>query len=351
MRKKRLEQVEHENTERWLVSYADFITLMFAFFVVMYAISSVNIGKYQIISNTLDSVFHVEATSKKPIQVGDFARSPTVFTGYEAQQGELLNPMQAISDSVELNLDVDDRNVKLRKSKNGIEIELQDNILFNSGEAELRSTANSILRDIARILEPFPNAIAIEGFTDNQPIDNIFYPSNWDLSVARSAAVVRRLTAAGVDPTRLSAIGYGEFQPIATNNNAFGRRQNRRVIIRVLPSEEIRPSLEDEAAEEAEDIVIPAEQFVGPLLPTGWQPPPVVEAVETEIAAPVADPGQQARELQAPTEVLPPQEQTQAEGNANVQQQEQQQQPQSQLRAIPTPGGGVRFVFEDEPTP
>ncbi len=255
-RKKRVE--EHENHERWLVSYADFITLLFAFFVVMYAISSVNEGKYRVLSDTM-----VEAFSE---QLKEIEEMPVPLLTDENQKGELVlrgednglgeagdtpdeNDQQqdvsektASSDAesvdnrlwvVASNLDsslqdfVDKNQVKIQLQGDKIEIQLSSKMLFGSGSARLSANARKAFRDIAIILKPLNNTIHVEGHTDDIPINTLAYPSNWELSAARAASVVEYLTRQGMDPTRLAAIGYGEFRPIIDNDTEEGRRKNR----------------------------------------------------------------------------------------------------------------------------
>lgn len=268
-RKKKHE--EHENHERWLVSYADFITLLFAFFVVMYAISSVNEGKYRVLSDSLVAAFRSSTRSLSPIQQGELARSPItplseqlldrpipnlqqpIFIDVPANvltevvlpeeffepQGEETGPPgrieemaaeieSAMSRMIQQNL------ISIRRNQFYLEIELKSTFLFSSGSAELSIEAEIVLRQIANILAKQPNRIHVEGYTDNLPIQSARYPSNWELSAARAAAVVRLFAARGISPDRMAAIGYGEQRPAESNATEAGRNQNRRVVIVVL---------------------------------------------------------------------------------------------------------------------
>jgi chemotaxis protein MotB len=252
-RKKKPE--EHVNHERWLVSYADFITLLFAFFVVMYSISSVNEGKYRVLSDSISSAFNpTEAGApikfnnplKPPIVSravtsinisSDAAQSQnlSVYGGVEASKKDKIN-LRKIASRVEKSLSplIDKKLVKLKKNDLWIEIEIKSNILFGSGRAALQKKARPVLREVAKVLGDFDNQVQVEGFTDNVPIDTDEFQSNWELSAARAASVVHLFSRSGVKPTRLSAVGYGEFKPIAKNNTAAGRQKNRRVKIIVL---------------------------------------------------------------------------------------------------------------------
>jgi chemotaxis protein MotB len=252
---RRKKQEEPENHERWLVSYADFITLLFAFFVVMYSISSVNEGKYRVLSDAISAAFD-PTQAGLPIQLNNPLRSPiidrNVITrspdpisvrhdypdisgGMRVSQQDKEN-LRKIAARVKRRLLplIDDDLINIKNNDFWIEIEIKSNILFPSGSALLSSGAKPVLRKIAKILSDFDNPIQVEGFTDNIPIDTDVFPSNWELSAARAASVVHLFSQTGVKPQRLSAIGYGEYKPIAANATPAGRRKNRRVNIVVL---------------------------------------------------------------------------------------------------------------------
>ena len=281
-RKKKHE--EHENHERWLVSYADFITLLFAFFVVMYAVSSVNEGKYRVLSDALVSAFRAAPKSMEPIQVGNLAKSPhetdlaqrtnpnalkrpdmlinkpvkdeqeksdkprtkwptqaendaaAAGAGESAGEKQTLHSLNSIAEQIERAMAglIQQNLVKVRRDEFWLEVEINTNILFPSGDAHLQLEAKPILNELAKILRNFENSIKVEGFTDNVPISNMIYPSNWELSAARSASVVNLLMTQGIRPTRMAAIGYGEFYPVVNNDTAEGRNKNRRVVLAIL---------------------------------------------------------------------------------------------------------------------
>ncbi len=273
-RKKRSE--EHENHERWLVSYADFITLLFAFFVVMYSISSVNEGKYRVLSDAIVAAFRDPARSLEPIQVGQLLRSPVqsekpldphnpvikLFkvpmpekpdTGHrENKTPAPAPPEDARLDEASENLAagieksmaelVDQGLIEVRRDKRWIEVEIKSSILFGSGNAELSSQSLPVLRKLARTLQPLRNIIHVEGFTDNVPINTLEFRSNWELSAARAASVVHLFTRLGIDPQRMAAIGYGEYRPVAANTTAQGRARNRRVVLVIMSGTDARIS-------------------------------------------------------------------------------------------------------------
>lgn len=240
---------EPENHERWLVSYADFITLLFAFFVVMYSISSLNEGKYKILSDSLVGVFNQVDRAVKPIPIGEEPPRTTqadVSQFDQSQQSEqAIDPLQSIMQSMQTVFAdlIDSKQITVRGNELWIEIELNSSLLFPSGDALPNDHAFDLLEKVAGILAPFDNPIHVEGFTDNLPINTAKFPTNWELSAARAGSVVRMLAADGVDPSRLAAVGYGEFQPIADNSTAEGRARNRRVILVISRNLDVRRSV------------------------------------------------------------------------------------------------------------
>lgn len=272
-RRKRHE--EHVNHERWLVSYADFITLLFAFFVVMYSISQVNENKYRVLSSTLTEVFNkpqfrldalqaeragatqpvtAAAAMVTPIELPVRVDAPGTAAGESGGEEPVAAPshdaaaeaFHALGDRLQTQLaDLVERGVvTLRGSEEWLEIELPSALLFESGEAELSNRAMLLLGRIATILRGHGYPVRVEGFTDNQPISTGRYPSNWALSAARAAAVVELFIEEGIPPFQLMAAGYGEFQPVADNGSEAGRARNRRVVLMVAKSGRLRPALQ-----------------------------------------------------------------------------------------------------------
>ncbi|MCP8898346.1 flagellar motor protein MotD [Gilvimarinus xylanilyticus] len=241
MRRRRSSELK-VNHERWLVSYADFITLLFAFFVVMYSISQVNEGKYRVLSETLDKAFKSQPQSALPIQTGVPARvsDPGVIDSASAfNSGNLPDLEQEFRESFESLLDSD--LMYISSNELWLQVELRDEILFDSGSAQVSERAQQIFTSVADILRDTPNPIQIEGFTDNLPIRTSQFPSNWELSAARASAIVKWMAAQGVAPTRLAAVGYGEYQPVASNDTPEGRAQNRRVAVMIARDQQARP--------------------------------------------------------------------------------------------------------------
>ncbi len=360
---------EHENLERWLVSYADFITLLFAFFVVMYSISSVNEGKYRVLSDSLVAAFRAPTKTLQPIQVGESSKSPVsskfqirqspfavnipemplpwvkykdtnsesqspntsqgagasksgaeaggpidemlkklmeqgklnitaqteaaisgklkeLINGKSAKAGEGLSKdqvvvMQKIASEVQQAMQkmIDENLIAVRKSRLWVEVEIKASVLFASGDAAVNPKAIPVLKQLAKILKPFPNVIRVEGFTDNIPIQNSVYPSNWELSSARAASVVRLFIDHGIAPPRLLAVGYGKYHSIADNATAAGRQKNRRVVLVVLATRAKAKAVKDDlhtkeataaASDEDKGIQTPEESL--PPLPDSEPP-------------------------------------------------------------------------------
>lgn len=288
---RRRQHEEHENHERWLVSYADFITLLFAFFVVMYAISSVNEGKYRTLSHSLMAAFHTPARAVTPVQVGVLARtreqtamaidavprnmalpehmlsSEELQDGSEADGGNASAALDSIAEQIVTDLRplIEMDLIKVRRTSLWLEVELNTSTLFPSGSVVLGTEAHEILRKLAAILAPFPNPIRVEGFTDDVPINTSLFASNWELSAARAARVVRLFAEEGLDPGRMAAVGFGEHRPVADNGTADGRRQNRRVALVVLAGQDSRYLMD--VARERSEIQLPAPppaQDIGP---------------------------------------------------------------------------------------
>ncbi len=270
MVRRRAQEVE-ENHERWVISYADFITLLFAFFVVMYSISSVNEGKYKVLSDSLVSVFNAQPKTLEPTTVGDkdvrksndqLIKLPVpgdyssrddykysvegVFDDVETkavQQGELkdneVDRLSKLSDQLAFSLQqqLDAGEVEIRSSDDWIEINIKASVLYSSGSSELSESAKEVLQKVAVLLKDKPNPVHVEGYTDNIPIETVRYPSNWELSAARAASVVRYFQQSELNPERLAAVGYGEFHPVADNETEEGRAKNRRMALVISRAE------------------------------------------------------------------------------------------------------------------
>ena len=257
------------NHERWAIPYGDLLTLLLAFFVVMYSISSVNAGKYRVLSNSLYAAFRGQPRTPDPIEVGherlgsgaDLRISIVRQDILKNQPRAYLTPLpllppkpaaappaavpaaaadDAMLPRVAANVDralselISDRQVVVRRKPGRIEVQFRSDILFPSGSARLSGNAVSAIRRLAAVLVRFPNPVRVEGFTDNVPIRTLQFHYNWELSAARAGSVVHVLQKQGVAPRRLAVIGFGDQRPIASNATAAGRRANRRVVVLIL---------------------------------------------------------------------------------------------------------------------
>lgn len=247
-----------------MVSYADFVTLLFAFFVVMYSISQVNEGKYKTLSDSLGEAFsnkEQQSQALAPIQIGALPttiqpiplETPSTAEAEERRElsEEILKERRQLSQVSDqlgqvLTPFIDDKLVSVKKNDYWIELEMNSELLFLSGEAELSKKAIPVLKKIAEVINPLPNMVNIEGHTDNVPIENIKFRSNWDLSSARATSVVHEFVKEGINPLRLSAIGYGEFHPIDDNKLEAGRFKNRRVVLVLMSQAFARYGANDE---------------------------------------------------------------------------------------------------------
>jgi len=331
---------EHVNHERWLVSYADFITLLFAFFVVMYSISQINESKYRVLSNTLTDAFNQPELAVHAIEIGETAKSNPINLvqlsamaikdkeegqgGSEQKSDELPEQFKQISNKIEEALgDLIKQNmVTLRGNEQWLEIEMRSSLLFDSGDATLSNKALELLAQIGGILREQKTPVRVEGFTDNIPIHSARFPSNWELSSARAAAVVQLFIEEGLDPTQLMATGYGEFQPIAGNDTPENRSKNRRVVLMISKTGELRPQLK--AVDQPQNPAAPVPQ--ASTAPANLSPePPVVQGPATPGgAAPIAPssvntaPTTKAPATTVPTSTAPPSTAPASAGAASV---------------------------------
>jgi len=239
---------EHENHERWLVSYADFITLLFAFFVVMYSISSVNDGKYRTVSESIKAALNpIVSPPSSPTPVALSASkaaltAPDSPGSKEVAIRKLRNLVKGIKASPQLAM------VRITEKVNGdIVITIPDQLLFNSGEAAVRSEALRFLEGLGTAIIELNRHTRIEGHTDNVPIRTAQFPSNWELSSTRAVMVVRVLSELyGVPADHLAAVGHAETRPVTANADAEQRAKNRRVEVVILEQAPLAPILQTE---------------------------------------------------------------------------------------------------------
>lgn len=236
MSRKQSPKVVKDNAERWLLTYADLITLLLAFFVVLYSASNQDLKKFEALAQSLRQAFNsgvvVPTGSDNVLQGGvgindlgfpqarDLEAISTELAGFAEQHGL-------------------EGKVTVRAEPGTITISLTDNLLFAPASADLQPDSGVVLREIAGIIRGLPNQVRVEGHTDNVPLNTSQYASNWELSTARAIAVLRYLVEVeGINPTRLYGAGYGEYRPIADNSTPEGRAQNRRADIVIIYQQE-----------------------------------------------------------------------------------------------------------------
>ena len=234
--KKRKHDEEHENAERWLLTYADLITLLLAFFIMMYVFSKKDAYKYDEVASHLKTIFSggTGLAGKGSVT----ATSPIDMPSRGASSGEIKRQLEG--EFLDKNRDESGReSISVLSDERGIVIRVLDKAFFDEGKAELKEGAKNALDKIVPIIKDVENHIRIEGHTDNVPINTSEFKSNWELSVRRATEVVRYfIEKRGLPPERISATGYAEYRPISQNNSPKNRALNRRIEIIVAKSKE-----------------------------------------------------------------------------------------------------------------
>ncbi|USV58710.1 flagellar motor protein MotB [Aeromonas encheleia] len=288
MRKRyRLHLQGREHLDRWLVSYADYMTLIFALFVVLYSVAIVNKEKYRAVIDGMTQAFNQQVVPRsdglldgqgKSLLNQPVSAAPSLLES-TASPSPSLAPVSGVPiqqdgtalATIDLQLQqsmgalVEAGVVKLAQDDNWLTVELSSGLLFNSGSAFLGANAAPVLDTLSGILKPVDNYIRVRGYTDNQQINNEIFRSNWALSAARAEAVLGALVTKGIAPQRLAYEAYGEFSPFADNGSEQGRLQNRKVVVAISrfawvpPPAPVRPVTEPsvpaaQQAAEAEDV-------------------------------------------------------------------------------------------------
>lgn len=212
MRKRNRREEDHDHLDRWLISYSDFLTLMFTFFAALYALSTVDKEKVGQFSTSLRQAFNV---IEKPVLGAEDGKKPIL-----AEMRNSLSNVEGIS---------------VKSDPRGLVVTLSNDTAFVSGSADIKEKTAAALDALAVILKKNPGRIVIEGHTDNVPVSGPRYKSNWELSTARAASVLSVLIQQGLDPNRFIIAGYGEYRPLASNVDEEGRAKNRRVEIVLAP--------------------------------------------------------------------------------------------------------------------
>jgi chemotaxis protein MotB len=217
---------EHGNSDRWLLTYADLITLLLGLFVILYAMSKIDAGKYAEIVSALNGVFG----SPKGALAGNAALLPSPNTALQTER-------QRIAQEIRSALDLDSQKLPIAVTENerGVTVHIMEELLFPSGSADLKRASLNAMDTLAGILRRLPNDLRVEGHTDNVPISTAQFPSNWHLSVARALNVGYYLILQhGLTQERVSIVGYAVYQPLEKNDTPGHRAQNRRVDIVIL---------------------------------------------------------------------------------------------------------------------
>jgi chemotaxis protein MotB len=234
--KRKKHHEENENAERWLLTYADLITLLLAFFIMMYVFSKKDAQKYDEVASHLKTIFSggTGLAGKGSVT----ATSPIDMPSKGASSGEIKRQLE--SELMDSNRNKSGgENISVLSDERGVVIRVLDKAFFDEGKAELKDGAKGALDKIVPIIKGVDNHVRIEGHTDNVPINTNEFKSNWELSVRRATEVVRYFVEKrGLPPERISATGYAEYRPIVQNNSPKNKSLNRRIEIIVVKSNE-----------------------------------------------------------------------------------------------------------------
>lgn len=281
-------ETDKSDTERWLVSYADYMTLLFALFLLLYSMATMEKEQFKKLQDTISRVF-IEATDKQETGIQGQSVQPDIHpqsdfelygSGLEDATGPTLladnaklehidrtkrgSPLAAMQKDINRALRslVESDLAKVTLDEDWLTIELSSGLLFSSGSANSTSSASAVMTELTAILKQTNNYMRVRGYTDSVPIRTEQFPSNWELSVARAASIVRLLEELGIAPERMAIEGYGQYAPFAENTTAQGRSQNRKVVIALskyayepvvaeTPQPVVVQSAKEQAAEEA----------------------------------------------------------------------------------------------------
>lgn len=216
------------NPNAWLDTYADTITLLLTFFILLYSMSSVDADKLKELSYALQKSLKGNTKVEEIVDLNQL--SVETKEDIEQTQDDLI---EKLNETIEANSFTD--TVKIREEDNGVVLQLDETILFDSGKADLKKNSQKVLNMVTKIIEDVPNDVLIEGNTDDIPMYNEKFQSNWELSTARAVSVVKYFVSVKkLNPTRFAVKGYGEYNPLVKNNSAKNRAINRRVDILIV---------------------------------------------------------------------------------------------------------------------
>lgn len=236
-RRQRAHAAAHDNEERWLLTYADMITLLMVLFVVMYAISNTDVRKFTALAQSVSAAFNTDVLQgTSPITVMSGTETTPTTGNYDAGSGVVATDYRSVSASINdyaIQQGLAGQ-VSVDKVPEGIAIRINDALLFSAGRAVLDTRAEAVVQRIALIVRYLPNSLRVEGNTDDQPPSGPFYADNWQLSTARALAVLDALQQEGIAPSRLAAAGYAQYRPLVPNTSDDNRARNRRVDVLIL---------------------------------------------------------------------------------------------------------------------
>ncbi|MCL1946020.1 MAG: flagellar motor protein MotB [Chitinivibrionia bacterium] len=236
-KKKEKEEVKEEvkcppceqKIPEWMTSYSDLMSLLMCFFVMLFALMTPDAKKFEMAAASFQAAFNGVLTSLPTVAIHQQVLTPRL--GGDAQNKRIAADAATKIKEV-VKKENEEEAVKVQVTDTGIAIRISDRVSFDPGSDRLKPEFNAVLQSVMKIINETPSReIRVEGHTDNVPIASSKFPSNWELSASRAVAVVRSMTQDGADPKKLSAVGYGEFRPIVSNDTEQGRRENRRIEI------------------------------------------------------------------------------------------------------------------------
>ncbi|WP_409423620.1 flagellar motor protein MotB [Pseudoalteromonas sp. RW-H-Ap-1] len=288
-RRLRHQNFKSQHTERWLVSYADYMTIMFAFFVVLYAIAINKEDNIQVLSDSLEHVFDKSAkqfsqqgkgvngdalllervTPEAEVLYGESIQKqeqgPVLLDGQSdnsnISQRHLGKPLDSLLVKLQSSLidEIRDGEASLELNQDWLIIELSSGLLFASGSAVAHNQAIDVVKKIEAIIAPVDNYIRVRGYTDNETIRNEIFRSNWELSVARATSILVELERLGIQSARMAIEGYGQYSPFADNDTEAGRAENRKVVIALSKYGLVLESADEDTEQQLPEAIKPAE--------------------------------------------------------------------------------------------
>lgn len=238
---RRKKKTQDMGGNEWLTTYSDMMTLLLCFFVLLYSMSAIDAQKFKTVAYSIakafggstQGIFETATVGPAPLTGNPGGSNVNKTTTTSSKNERMYDNVTKFMRENKLQ-----GKVSIKEERRGVIIELQENILFDSGKAEIKKESIPLLEKLSELLKKFANEVLVEGHTDNLPIRSGYYQSNWELSTDRAVKVVRYLAGQpGLDGSRFSAVGCGEFRPIASNASLEGRQKNRRVNILIVSTE------------------------------------------------------------------------------------------------------------------